>query len=225
MLTKKIAFGLLATSMLAAPALAQSNPPATPATPSVNQPATSAPATAPGPGGVQFYTQTSGSDWRASKFMGVDIYGSNNEKIGDVNDIILDHTGNIQAVVIGVGGFLGIGEKDVAIPFKTVEWMDQPMRTSSTAATNMNTANNNAATNNTVASNDAPNNTTLGAGMGTGNNTAATANRPAGTDVTGTTVASAHRGYPDHGVLRMTKDQLKAAPTYRYPDDTRATAQ
>ena len=45
-----------------------------------------------GPNGVQFYTMTTGAaDWRASKFMGVDIYGTNNEKIGDVNDIILDH--------------------------------------------------------------------------------------------------------------------------------------
>jgi sporulation protein YlmC with PRC-barrel domain len=220
MLTKTVAYGLLATSMLAAPALAQSNPPATPANPTVNQPANTAPATEPGPNGVQFYTKAGASDWRASKFMGVDIYGANNEKIGDVKDIILDHSGSIQAVVIGVGGFLGIGEKDVAIPFKTVEWMEQPMRTSSNAGSNMNTAGNS-----TAAANNAANNTTLGTGMGTGNDTVANSNRPAGTDVTGTTVAGTHRGYPDHGVLRMTKDQLKSAPTYRYPDDTRATAQ
>jgi sporulation protein YlmC with PRC-barrel domain len=119
MLTKQIAACLLATSVLAGHAFAQSNPSTTnPAATSANQPAVGAPATAPGPGGVQFYTQTSGSDWRASKFMGVDIYGANNEKIGDVNDLILDHTGNIQAVVIGVGGFLGMGEMDVVVPYR-----------------------------------------------------------------------------------------------------------
>jgi hypothetical protein len=41
--------------------------------------------------------------------------GSNNEKIGDVNDILFDRNGKVMAYVIGVGGFLGIGQKDVAL--------------------------------------------------------------------------------------------------------------
>jgi hypothetical protein len=47
--------------------------------------------------------------------MGTDVIGSNNEKIGDVTDIVFDRNGQIVAYVIGVGGFLGIGQKDVAL--------------------------------------------------------------------------------------------------------------
>ena len=53
--------------------------------------------------------------WLASKFKGTDVIGSNNEKIGDVNDILFDHNGKVMAYVVGVGGFLGIGAKDVAL--------------------------------------------------------------------------------------------------------------
>jgi hypothetical protein len=47
--------------------------------------------------------------------MGTDVLGPNNEKVGDVNDVVFDKSGKIAAVVVGVGGFLGIGEKDVAL--------------------------------------------------------------------------------------------------------------
>jgi hypothetical protein len=46
---------------------------------------------------------------------------ANNETIGDVNDVVLDQSGAAQAVVIGVGGFLGIGEKSVAVPYRSLE--------------------------------------------------------------------------------------------------------
>ncbi|MFO1151996.1 MAG: PRC-barrel domain-containing protein [Alsobacter sp.] len=217
MLMKHIAAGLVASTLLAAPALAQTN---------ATAPATAGQAVS-GPNGVQFYTQTTGTvDWRASKFVGVDIYGSNNEKIGDVNDLILDHEGTIQAVVIGVGGFLGIGEKNVAVPFKTVEWMTQPAR-SAGAANTAPASNNNANAANNAAGMNTANGTAATSSAAPANNTAAmNTNGPAmGNDVTGSTRANANLGYPDHGVLRMTKDQLKNAPTYRYPDDRSATAQ
>ncbi|MEP2744138.1 PRC-barrel domain-containing protein, partial [Bauldia litoralis] len=44
------------------------------------------------------------------------------EAIGDVNDLVVAPDGGIAAVVIGVGGFLGIGEKDVAVPFDRLTW-------------------------------------------------------------------------------------------------------
>jgi hypothetical protein len=50
-----------------------------------------------------------------SKFKGTDVVGTNNETIGDVNDVLFDKSGTVAAFVIGVGGFLGIGAKDVAI--------------------------------------------------------------------------------------------------------------
>jgi sporulation protein YlmC with PRC-barrel domain len=51
----------------------------------------------------------------ASKFKGTDVIGSDDKKIGDVSDILFDKDGKIEAYIVGVGGFLGIGSKDVAL--------------------------------------------------------------------------------------------------------------
>jgi sporulation protein YlmC with PRC-barrel domain len=71
--------------------------------------------------------------WRASKLMGLDVYNEANEKLGDVNELILDKDGKISAVVIGVGGFLGMGEHDIAVTMDKLKFMETPVRTSSTA--------------------------------------------------------------------------------------------
>ena len=55
-------------------------------------------------------------------YTGVDEQG---EAIGDVNDVVINADGGAEAMVIGVGGFLGIGEKDVAIGFDRVSWSDR----------------------------------------------------------------------------------------------------
>lgn len=57
----------------------------------------------------------------SSNLIGTDVYSTANENIGEVNDLVLDQNGNVSALVIGVGGFLGIGEKNVAIPFQAVD--------------------------------------------------------------------------------------------------------
>ena len=51
----------------------------------------------------------------ASNLMGATVYSPKDEEVGDVNDIIMTPQGQIQGMVVGVGGFLGMGEKDVAI--------------------------------------------------------------------------------------------------------------
>jgi len=51
----------------------------------------------------------------ASKFRGTDVIGADDKKIGDVSDILFDKQGKIDAYIVGVGGFLGIGSKDVAL--------------------------------------------------------------------------------------------------------------
>jgi hypothetical protein len=66
-------------------------------------------------GSHQFVTTQAADQWLASKFKGTDVMGANNEKIGDVTDILFDQNGRVLAYVIGVGGFLGIGQKDVAL--------------------------------------------------------------------------------------------------------------
>ena len=63
-----------------------------------------------------------------SKIMGAAVYNSaadNAEKIGDVNDIVLAKDGKAKFIIIGVGGFLGIGEKNVAYDFSKAEWVEK----------------------------------------------------------------------------------------------------
>jgi sporulation protein YlmC with PRC-barrel domain len=69
-----------------------------------------------------FVKQQQMNQWRASKLVGVKVVGNDDKKIGSINDVLIDHDGNAQTVVIGVGGFLGIGAKDVAVPFKAMQW-------------------------------------------------------------------------------------------------------
>jgi len=71
--------------------------------------------------------------WRASKLIGLNVYNEGNEKLGDVNELILDKNGKVAAVVIGVGGFLGMGEHDIAVSMDKLKFVEEPLRTSSTA--------------------------------------------------------------------------------------------
>lgn len=57
----------------------------------------------------------------ASDFIGKRVYTKAGEDIGEVNDLIVTDTGSVQAVILGVGGFLGIGEKDVAVTMQAIE--------------------------------------------------------------------------------------------------------
>ncbi|GJD93113.1 PRC-barrel domain-containing protein [Methylobacterium iners] len=59
---------------------------------------------------------------RASKLVGVEVVGMDHVRIGRTEEVILDGQGRVAAVVVGVGGFLGIGEKAVAIPFDQIAW-------------------------------------------------------------------------------------------------------
>lgn len=49
------------------------------------------------------------------------VYDPNNNKIGEVMDVLVDQSGKVSTLIIGVGGFLGAGEKDIAVPFDAVE--------------------------------------------------------------------------------------------------------
>ena len=92
-------------------ALAQS-PPSAP-------PAPSAPAASSEMGSAaNTITAQKPDEWLATRLRGTSVLGSDGVKIGSVDDILLDRSGSIKALVIGVGGFLGIGAKDVAVPFK-----------------------------------------------------------------------------------------------------------
>jgi sporulation protein YlmC with PRC-barrel domain len=73
-------------------------------------------------------------EWRASKLIGVNVYNDNNEKIGDIQELIVDRSAKIDNVVLGVGGFLGMGEHYVAVPMEKLKWVNEPVRTSSTTS-------------------------------------------------------------------------------------------
>ncbi|MGA7039175.1 MAG: PRC-barrel domain-containing protein, partial [Pseudolabrys sp.] len=66
-------------------------------------------------GKMNFVSSQKPDQWLATKFKGTDVLGSDNEKIGDVSDILFDKTGKVDAFIIGVGGFLGVGSKEVAL--------------------------------------------------------------------------------------------------------------
>src|ERR1700722_19423712 len=72
-------------------------------------------------------------DWRASKVVGLNVYNDSNQSIGSINDLLADKSGNIKAVVIGVGGFLGVGEHLVAIPFDKIKFSNEPVAYTGTA--------------------------------------------------------------------------------------------
>jgi len=186
MLSKQIALAVIASGALCVPAIGQTS--TAPAT------GTSAPPASTG----NWMTQEKTGEWRASKLKGLNVYNNDNEKIGDVSELIVSRDGKIDAVVIGVGGFLGIGEHDVAVPFNEIKWTEQRRNATTTASTNTGAAGSTAG----GTANTAPGSTT-----GTTASTNA-GNRMAASD--------ANRTYPDHGVLNMTKDQLKAAPEFKY---------
>ncbi|MCK1620173.1 PRC-barrel domain-containing protein [Bradyrhizobium sp. 159] len=172
---KSIVAGLAGTALLATAAFAQTPPATTDKAPTA--------ATA---------TTTSASDqWRVSKMSGVKVYNEANENIGSINDLLMDKSGNIKIAVIGVGGFLGMGEHLVAVPYEKLKFVNEAVAYSGTGATNP--PGRPAAT------------TTTGAATGT--------------DKTATTTtSSASKWYPDHAVFNASKDELKNMPEFKYTE-------
>jgi sporulation protein YlmC with PRC-barrel domain len=213
MLKKHMAACLVASAFITMPVLAQTS--TTPSATSPTPPATSAPSPSSGGGSGaaasgKFITEQQGTQWRASKLIGLDVYGADNQKIGDVNDVLVDRQGNADAVVVGVGGFLGIGEKNVALPFSAFEWqMDDTRRTASAGTAGSGTAGSGTAGSSATTGTTAP----AGSPAATGSTSA-----PAGSART----AASDRGYPDHAVLRMSKADLEGAPTFRYVGESRS---
>jgi sporulation protein YlmC with PRC-barrel domain len=66
-----------------------------------------------------WYTQQADA-FRASKLIGTRVVNSANETVGDVNEVVLAKDGKVAALIIGVGGFLGVGEREVALSYDSV---------------------------------------------------------------------------------------------------------
>ena len=181
------AAALLSAAIIGGPAYAQTAQPA--------QPAAAPAATAGQVAGSKMMLK---GNWRASKLMGLDVYNEANEKLGDINELILDKDGKINAVVIGVGGFLGMGEHDIAVSMDKLKFVETPVRTSAATPTGTAPAG-------TVRE------TTTGAATTTTTTTTNTATTTART-------ANANDWTPDHAVMSGTKDQLKAMTQFKYSD-------
>ena len=176
MFAKYMTTVLVGSAMLATAVMAQTPSTSTTATPPAAT--TMAPAAEP--------SSSHQGEWRASKVVGLRIDNDANESLGSVNDLLFDRQGRIQAAVIGVGGFLGVGEHYVSIPFEKIKWVDTPVKPSTTAS------NSSAGT-----MGRRPAGTTTGA---------ATSAPPPKTNP----------WYPDHGVFSATKEQLKNMPEFKY---------
>jgi sporulation protein YlmC with PRC-barrel domain len=59
--------------------------------------------------------------WLASDIYKADVYDNAEDKIGVVTDLIVDNSGTVTTAVVSVGGLLGVGKKDVAVPFKDLK--------------------------------------------------------------------------------------------------------
>lgn len=138
MSARKLLLASVMTVAVAAPVLAQTTTPGSGTngtTPGMTTPTTPGTSTTPGMGTTpsttgsvtgaindMFYRDASNtSQWRASEAMGLSVYNRAGERIGEVDDIIFDNTGRIAAAVVGVGGFLGLGERKVAVNYRAFE--------------------------------------------------------------------------------------------------------
>ena len=177
MRTRYLVSGLLAAALLSSTAFAQT----TTQSPSTNPPPAAAKTDAAAP-------KLASPHWRSSKMIGLNVYNEQNEKLGDINEIILDQSGKVLGYVVGVGGFLGMGEHDILVEPGKIKFVNEPRRTQTSAA---NPPANPPATNPPAGTrtSDAPRTTPR---------------------------AATEQWYPDHALLNATKDQLKSMPQFKY---------
>ncbi|MCV9963012.1 PRC-barrel domain-containing protein [Pararhizobium sp. BT-229] len=76
--------------------------------------------------GSGYLTEQAEGQIAASTYIGQSVYNAADESIGEINDVIFTQDGSVEAAVIGVGGFLGIGEKNVAVPLDTISVAEVP---------------------------------------------------------------------------------------------------
>ena len=175
MIAKYAIAGIAGTALLASVAFAQS--PSAPSDTTKNAPTT-----------TMSDTSSFQGSWRASKLVGLSVYNEKNESVGSINDMLTDKNGKIVAVVIGVGGFLGVGEHLVAVPFDKVKFSTEPVAY-------------------TGAANAPGGSGSTRPGGGSTTTTGAATTAPA---------SKPNPWWPDHAIFNATKDELKAMPEFKY---------
>jgi sporulation protein YlmC with PRC-barrel domain len=69
----------------------------------------------------QFYSHQAG-EMRASKLIGTSVVNTANETVGNINEVVLSKEGKVAAIIVGVGGFLGMGEHEVAMNYNSLKF-------------------------------------------------------------------------------------------------------
>ncbi|HWX59575.1 PRC-barrel domain-containing protein [Bradyrhizobium sp.] len=169
MLTKYLAAGLIGSALLVSPVFAED-------TATTNKV------------GASTTAEAYHGDWRTSKVVGLSVYNSKDENIGSISDLLMDKSGNIKAAVIGVGGFLGMGEHLVAIPFDKIKFVEEPAKTASTTAP--------------PPPSNAP--------------TRPASTTTTGAATSSSATMKSNEWYPDHAMFDATKDELKQLPEFKY---------
>src|SRR5947209_19371895 len=173
MLAKYMTAGVAATALLATVAFAQNPSPTD--------------ANKPPPAAASTTNSSHQGEWRASKVVGLSVYNNNNESIGSINDLLTDKSGSIKAVVIGVGGFLGVGEHLVAVPFDQVKFVNEPVAYTGASGSS-----------------------------GSSGKSTTTTGASSNTSSSSTSTSKSNPWYPDHAVFNASKDQLKGMPEFKY---------
>jgi putative membrane protein len=84
---------------------------------------------------IKYVTRQAPTDWTAEALIGRTVENSNGDNLGEINNVIINEKGDVVAVVIGVGGFLGIGEKNVGVPFDSLDFRTAEAMSDQTADT------------------------------------------------------------------------------------------
>jgi sporulation protein YlmC with PRC-barrel domain len=101
---------------LSSSAFAQQTPGANPA------PATNAPMQTPSTASESHFVTNEGQgEWLVGNLWDKHVYNAAGKSIGDLKDVLIDRDGRVAAIVVGVGGFLGLGEKNVAVDYNYVK--------------------------------------------------------------------------------------------------------
>ncbi len=183
MFSKSLTAGIVGSALLATAAFAQS--------PSTDSTTTTSPSAA-----TTSSSSSYAGNWRASKVVGLSVYNDGGESLGSINDLLTDKSGKIVAAIVGVGGFLGVGERYVAIPYEKVKFENEPVKSNMASAP---------ASGGAMTKSSSSGTATTGAA---GGGMAAPAATPA--------AATPNPWYPDHAVISGTKDELKALPEFKY---------
>ena len=110
---KKIALITASLALLAVPAFAED-----------------AKTTGTAPAEAKFST-VSKDEMFSSKLKGLNVYNQKDESVGEITDLAIKNH-QVDALILSVGGFLGMGEHYVAVPMEKLKWVNEPVRTSST---------------------------------------------------------------------------------------------